>query len=157
MGTETTLHAFAFRDLLPLVALALFALFLWRDKLPSIATVQQFVGIANGRGGNIVVLVGFSVWFFHTAMGFFYRTLEMIAAKQLDVQNAVLMMALQFVMGTAFGGAFAALLKTMTGSDSGARATDVTAANGKTHVATTLTQTTVSDTPASNGKNEEGK
>lgn len=149
MGTETTLHAFAFRDLLPLVALALFALFLWRDKLPSIAAVQQLVGIANGRGGNIVVLVGFSVWFFHTAMGFFYRTLEMIARKELDVQNAVLMMALQFVMGTAFGGAFAALLKTMTGSDSATRASDVAnGVNGKTHAETTVTRTVVSDTPA---------
>jgi len=107
-----------------IVFLALLALgLLLSGRAPSVGSIRLFVNILDSRGGNILVYLGLTLVFFSAAMRIFYHALALIAAKELDTQNAVMMLALQFITGSCFGGAFSALLKTSTGTDN-ARATD---------------------------------
>ena len=100
------------------------------NRLPSIDTFQKFVSVLNSRGGNILILAVFSLYFFRGAMHLVYHLLAM----QQDVitkQDSIVMTAMGFVTGTAFGGAWGAMLKSMTGSESQTRAADG-GNNGKT-------------------------
>ncbi len=87
-------------------------------KMPSLDNIKDFVAALNSRGGNLLILVCLTVWFFHAAVEFFYRTLWMIENKALTPDNALVVNGWTFITGVAFGGSFAALLKSMTGSDS---------------------------------------
>lgn len=101
-----------------------FVVLQWAKKLPSPAAVQEVLAALNSRGGNILILSAFSVYFFHDAISLFYNLLEQVKAGTLKPDNAYALMALQFVTTTAFGGFSGALLKTMTGESSKARVTD---------------------------------
>jgi hypothetical protein len=83
---------------------------------PSIDTIRQFADIMSDRGGVILVLSLMSIFFFVQSMRLFYVLIDLISAKQLDVQNAVALMAIQFASNSAFGMAFGAMLKTMNGN-----------------------------------------
>jgi len=85
---------------------------------PGVYSMKMFINLANSKGGNILVLLFLSVYFFRAAMNLFYHGLGLVEAGKFDSTNAVLMMALQFVTGVAFGGAFSAMLKTMSPEDS---------------------------------------
>jgi hypothetical protein len=102
----------------------------WNKKLPPTDSIQKFVAIINSRGGNIVILTVASVYFFRYSMYLFMHLLEMVQAKTITEDNAFGLMAIQFVTTSAFGGAMGALLKTMTGESSTARATDSPGGNG---------------------------
>jgi hypothetical protein len=99
-------------------------LLIFLNKAPRISSIREFVNLLNSRGGNILALLILSIYFFSATMRLFYHALWMITSKQLDPQNAVLMMALQFCTATAFGASFGSMLKTMTGSDGQSRAGD---------------------------------
>lgn len=116
-----------------------------RGKAPKMSSMREFVNLANTRGGNIVVLSVFSIWFFQSSMRLFYYAFDEVAEKRLTVDNALIMMALQFVTGAAFGGAFGAMLKTMTGSDGQSRATDLDGEKSKS--ITTISRVVASDEP----------
>jgi hypothetical protein len=96
-----------------------------KHRLPELHSLRTIVGMLNDRGGNILVLVLLSTWFFSTAVQMFYWALNKMSAKTLLPENAILLMGFQFVCGVAFGGAFGALLKSMTGSDSSSRTVDL--------------------------------
>lgn len=92
----------------------LLLLLIFSDRIPSIGTIREFVEIINTRGGNILLL-GFFVWiFFRSAMLFIYHVMAIAdSAGPIDKAQAVVVSGLGFVTGSAFGGAFGALLKTM--------------------------------------------
>ncbi len=102
----------------------LWALMQWNRRLPSTDSIQKFVAIINSRGGNIIILSVASVYFFRYSMYLFLHLLHMVQDKTITEDNAFALMAIQFVTTSAFGGAVGALLKTMTGDSSTARATD---------------------------------
>lgn len=85
------------------------------NKLPAVESIRRLMSALDDRGGNIVVLVGMTVWFFAQAIYMFYFAINMIGSGKIDGKDAVLLMGLQFVTGVAFGGSFGALLKTLNG------------------------------------------
>jgi len=130
--------SFSTREAVVLVVFVLVWLLLQlTGKGPKMQSMRDFVNLINTRGGNILLLAAFGWYFFNVSMRLFYHTIALMAAKQLDTQNAVALMALQFCTTSAFGGAFGAMLKTMTGSDGQSRTTDILA-DPDTRVVTTM-------------------
>lgn len=122
---------------------------LWANKLPSVQSIQDIAAIVNSRGGNIIWLGGFSALFFWIAMRFFYFVIDKLIEGKLSADNAVAMMGITFLTGSAFGGAFSSMLKAMSGENSRARAADQP--NGDGGGGLTVTQdngTTVKVQPA---------
>lgn len=96
-----------------------------RGKLPSVYSFKHALSALNDKAGNILILAGFAIYFFVTGMKVFYYGFNLIAEGKMEPSNAIFLMCVQWVTGVAFGGAFGALLKSMTGSDSlGVRAGD---------------------------------
>jgi hypothetical protein len=91
-------------------------LLIFSDRIPSINIIRQFVEIINTRGGNILLLAFFSWIFFRSAMLFIYHILALaqVDGNTVDKSQAVVTAGLGFVTGSAFGGAWGALLKTMS-------------------------------------------
>jgi len=113
------------RDMIILMVIFLtFVVLAVMRRLPEPWVIKHYVSALNDRGGNIVVLCMMSAWFFSVSVRIFYYAFQLLSEKKLDPDNAILLMAVQFVTSSAFGGSFGALLKTMTGSDSTARGTD---------------------------------
>jgi hypothetical protein len=133
------------RDMIVLVVvfLTLVVLAVMR-RLPEPWMVKHYLSAINDRGGNIVVLALMSAWFFSISVRIFYYSFELLSQKKLEADNAILLMAVQFVTSSAFGSSFGALLKTMTGSDSSARGTD-----GSPGTRSTTTTVTSASTPPS--------
>lgn len=94
---------------------AVFLVLLALRRLPTVASIQALATMLNTRGGNILVLVLFSWFFFVQAMRLMYQLVWMVQTHKLTADNAFAQVGLQFVTSSAFGGAFGALLKTMTG------------------------------------------
>lgn len=88
------------------------------NRLPDIQSIKDLVDALNSRGGNLLALLFLTVYFFRWSMRIIFHALEMLRTNQLKADNAVLILGLTFVTSSAFGGAFAALLKTMSGQDS---------------------------------------
>lgn len=80
---------------------------------PEMVSVRAFFDMFSDRGPIIVILGGMSLYFFISAMRFFYVAIELIVEKKLDAQNAIVLMGIQFATGAAFGGAFGSMLTTM--------------------------------------------
>ena len=87
-------------------------------KLPSVNSIQSLAQVVNTKGGNILVLGAMSMVFFYAAIHLIYWTIERMMEGKLKPENAVIMMGLTFVTGTAFGGAFSSMLKAMSGEPS---------------------------------------
>lgn len=100
------------------VLILLYAFFQYTGKLPSIESVQALANVVNTKGGNILALAAFSLVFFFTGLGLIYWSLNRMMESKLTVDNAVLMMGLSWISGTAFGGAFSSMLKVMSGEES---------------------------------------
>ena len=113
-------------------------------RLPEPWVIKHYLSAIDDRGGNIVVLALLSAWFFSISVRIFYYSFELLSQKKLEPDNAILLMAVQFVTSSAFGSSFGALLKTMTGSDSSARGTDGTPGSRST----TTTVTSASTPPS---------
>jgi hypothetical protein len=134
------------RDLVVLLILfTTFVVLAVMRRLPEPWMVKHYFSALNDRGGNILVLVLMSAWFFSVSVRIFYYAFELLGQKKLDPDNAILLMAVQFVTSSAFGGSFGALLKTMTGSDSNARGTDGTP--GSRSTTTTVTSASTPPSP----------
>lgn len=97
-------------------------------RFPDALRLRSLIAILDDRGGNILVLMLMSGWFFSASLRLFYFAFTLMAQKNLSADNAILLMALQFVTGAAFGGAFGAMLKTMHGNafDANANTTSTT-------------------------------
>lgn len=100
----------------PILALILLVLVMqWKNKLPSSDAVNRFFEALDSRGGNILILGCFSFYFFRHAIYLFYNLFSLERGGYVKQDDAFALMSLQFVTATAFGGAFGAMLKTMTG------------------------------------------
>lgn len=98
-------------------AMIAYTVLAYRHALPAVSSVQELANVVNTKGGNILVLVALTMLFFFTGVGMVYWMLDRIQEGKLSVDNAVLMMGLSWVTGTAFGGAFSAMLKVMSGEN----------------------------------------
>jgi hypothetical protein len=84
------------------------------NKLPTMASFKDFVDAINTAGGHIFILTLFAGWFFVSSMRFLFHILNM-PDEVITKHDAVIMGGIEFVTGTAFGGAWGALIKTMSG------------------------------------------
>src|SRR5271154_5699861 len=106
---------FGWPQVLVLVLVALiYLLLVFANKLPSMASFKDFADTINSAGGHIIILTLFSAWFFISAMRLIFHIMAM-PEELISKQNAIIMAGVGFVTGTAFGGAWGALLKTMSG------------------------------------------
>lgn len=94
--------------------IGVYLLLVFRNRMPSMGVFKEFVDAINTAGGHIVLLAIFSFYFFRTAMRFFFHVLG-LPDEVVTKQNAVIMTGIAFLTGTAFGGAWGALIKTMSG------------------------------------------
>lgn len=122
-----------------------FIAMMYLRRLPEPWVIKHYLSAINDRGGNIVVLSLLSAWFFSISVRIFYYSFELLSQKRLEPDNAILLMAVQFVTSSAFGSSFGALLKTMTGSDSQTRGTDGTP--GSRSTTTTVTSASTPPSP----------
>jgi len=86
-----------------------------KNKLPSVESVRKIISALDDRGGNIVVLALFSGWFFIAGLHAFYFAIGLISQNKIDAKDAILMMMVTWLTGSAFGGSFGAMLKTLNG------------------------------------------
>jgi hypothetical protein len=98
-------------------ALAIF-LIVWMilfltKRNPEMASVRIFMDMFSDRGPIIVILGAMSIYFFVSSMRLFYVAVDLMVQQKLDAQNAIVLMGIQFATGSAFGGAFGAMLTTM--------------------------------------------
>ena len=103
-------------DLYFVFMLLTFVVLMVLGKLPTVEGFRKLISAADDKGGNILLLAAFSGWFFSVAIGMFYYVYNMIGEKKIDGKDGVMLMGLGFATGTCFGGAFSAMLKTMTGN-----------------------------------------
>lgn len=96
---------------------SLFVVLLWHGKLPSVESIQGLATISATKGGNIIILMVMAFSFFFAGMRLIYYCLGLSVDGKITVDNAVMMLAISFVTGTAFGNVMGALLKTMTGEN----------------------------------------
>ena len=89
-------------------------LLVFSNKMPSMASFKDFADTINSAGGHIILLSLFSGWFFISAMRFFFHTLN-LPDEVISKHEALVMNAVSFLTGSAFGGAWGALIKTMSG------------------------------------------
>lgn len=106
-------------------ALVVYLVLVFGNKLPSMKSFQEFTDTINSAGGHIIILSIFSGWFFLTAMRFFFHVLG-LPDEMVTKHEAIIMTGVGFITGTAFGGAWGALIKTMSGgrANGGAPAPD---------------------------------
>ena len=78
-------------------------------------SIAKLGKVFDTRGGNILILTCFSMFFFLVAIGFGYHVLGMIEAKTLTPDNTTAMLLIQFVTGTAFGTSLGALIQLLGG------------------------------------------
>ena len=86
------------------------------DKVPQVESIRRFTSMLDDRGGNILVLLLLTVWFFSKTVSLFYWAFGSMASGYIKADNAILILALNTVSAGAFGTCFGALLKTMNGS-----------------------------------------
>lgn len=99
----------------PLILLIVIAVFLWFDRLPSLTSIHGLAEIANTKGGIILLLYAMSLMFFFVGIRFGYWVISGSHEGKITVENGLVMAMFGFLTGSAFGGAFSAMLKTMTG------------------------------------------
>ena len=92
----------------------IYLLLVFSNKLPSMASFKDFADTINSAGGHIIILTMFSAWFFVAAMRLIFHVMN-LPDEQITKHDAIIMAGVGFVTGTAFGGAWGALLKTMSG------------------------------------------
>ncbi len=109
--------------------------------LPSIEALRSTAEVLNTKGGNILLLTGMSMIFFFIGMRFIYWSVDMIIDGKLTADNAMALTGVSWVTGTVFGGAFGALLKTMTGDSPTTTPTHSTETKTTTIEGTGVTQT----------------
>jgi hypothetical protein len=106
----------------------------WFNRGPSIDSLAKFVAIITSRGGQILLLSLGAAWTFHVGIGLFYHLIQLSTEGKIDEKSAIVLMSIQFVTCSAFGGCFGALLKTLP--DHG----DPTAPTSLSSVSTSVTE-----------------
>lgn len=102
------------------IGLALFLMYggmSWLKLWPQIDSLTRLVDMINTKGGNIIVLFGLSIYFYHDTMVAYWSVVELIRAGTIASDNGIALNALTFSTG-AFGAVSGALLKVMSGEES---------------------------------------
>jgi len=94
--------------------LIVYLVMVYTRRLPSMKSFQEFADTINSAGGHIIILSIFSGWFFVSAMRFFFHSFN-LPDEIITKHEALVLNAVSFLTGTAFGGAWGALIKTMSG------------------------------------------
>jgi len=89
----------------------------WRKAWPSAAVLHDLVDLMNTKGGIILLLWMTSMIFFGVGMKMVYWGVNRMLEGKLSTDNALILSAFNWITGSAFGGAFGAMIKTMTGDD----------------------------------------
>jgi len=97
--------------------LVLVPVLMWKGKMPSIHSIGQLAQILNSRGGNIVLLGSFTMFFFIAAARYIYFTIGLLQPGLVMTNETIRQMGMTFFTSTAFSSFAGALLKTMTGED----------------------------------------
>jgi hypothetical protein len=97
----------------------------WRKAWPSAEVTRDLVALLNTKGGIILLLWITSLIFFAVGMKMVYWGVNRMLEGKLSTDNALILSAFNWITGSAFGGAFGALLKTMVGEDSVKHSTEV--------------------------------
>jgi hypothetical protein len=104
---------FLHHGLLIALVLVIFLVLWLLGRLPGIDQFRQFANAADTRGGNIAILAGLSVFFFCVGIGFSYYVVDLLEDKTITPDNTMVMLLIQWITGTAFGGTMGALIKTL--------------------------------------------
>jgi len=96
------------------LVLTIVLILVFSKRGPTMKSFQDFIDTINTAGGHIVILTLFTAWFFVSAMRFFFHTLG-LPDEVITKHDAIIMNAVSFLTGSAFGGAWGALIKTMSG------------------------------------------
>jgi hypothetical protein len=96
-----------------LLVLLVYLVLVFTKNAPPIDSIRHFADIMADRGGVILILTVMSLFFFEQSMRLFYVVIDLVSTKQLESQNAIALMAIQFASNSAFGMSFGALLTTM--------------------------------------------
>lgn len=91
------------------------AFFWWKDKFPSIEGFKGFVELINTKGGNILVLLFFSLLGCFASIRMLYYLIQLSVDGKLQQDNSFALLAISFVTNTLTGAFIGAMLKTMTG------------------------------------------
>lgn len=103
--------------LLLLLFVVLWVALIWTRRAPTADSWRAFVNVLDSRGGNILILLGGTIYSFRAAMRLFYHAIDLVVEGKLGKDDAILLMALTFVTGTVFGQFSGALMKTLHGKD----------------------------------------
>jgi uncharacterized membrane protein len=95
----------------------LYAVLAWRKSLPSTDAIHFAVEMLNTKGGIILLLWITSMIFFAVGIKLVYWGVNMMLDNKLSGDNALILSAFNWITGAAFGGAFGAMIKTMTGEE----------------------------------------
>jgi hypothetical protein len=99
------------------IIVLIFGILVWFKRLPSADGFSALVAVFNQRGGIIGILWLTSMIFFGAGIRLIYWAVNMQLDGKLTVDNALVVACFSWISGSAFGGAFGALLKTMTGEE----------------------------------------
>lgn len=102
-----------------LLAFALLGLLVWyllRSAAGPVDAVTKLATALDSRGGNIIILVFFSLVFFISAMGLGYYLLDLMEQKLITPDNVLASSMFQFITGSAFGISIGALIQLLGGS-----------------------------------------
>lgn len=93
------------------------AIMQWHGKLPKMSALQDLSATVNSPGGNILLLTSLTVIFFFSGARFTYWVISNSheTAGMIKAGDGLVMAFFSFATGNMAGGAFGALLKTMTG------------------------------------------
>jgi uncharacterized membrane protein len=99
------------------VILLAIALYLWKHGPPSKEAMHDTIEMLNTKGGIILLLWVTSLVFFFVGIRMVYWGVNMMIENKLSSDNALILSAFNWITGAAFGGAFGAMIKTMTGEE----------------------------------------
>ena len=102
-------------EVVSVFGMAVFSFLAYKDKLPSIESITRFVDLLNSKGGNIIVLIFFSLVGAYATVRMFYYLTQLSVDGKLQQDNAYALMGLAFLTNQLTGAFIGALLKTMTG------------------------------------------
>jgi hypothetical protein len=89
----------------------------WRKAWPDAQVIHDAIEMLNSKGGIILLLWLTSMMFFGAGIEMVYWGVNKMIEGKLTTDNALILSSFNFITGSAFGGAFGALLKTMTGEE----------------------------------------
>jgi hypothetical protein len=90
----------------------------WGEKMPSTEALVKFLDALNTKGGNLLLLSGFTGFFAIISVRTFLYIIDLSVNGKMNQDNTFALQAIAWVTGGLTTGFMGALLKTMTGDAS---------------------------------------